>query len=163
VLARAAGFPSRVAVGYLLRGQKQGTFDVTTRDAHAWPEVYLAGYGWTPFEPTDTTRLSSEQKDNTPPAPPQHLPPPPQLRPPPPAPPPGPGGPAGAAPGPPRVPPARGGGHQEPGPPRPAPPGHPEPAPPPPPQTRCNRSRQGVGRLVRGGRPAHRTRPDSAG
>ena len=22
------------------------------RNAHAWPEVYLAGYGWVPFEPT---------------------------------------------------------------------------------------------------------------
>jgi hypothetical protein len=25
---------------------------VRGRDAHAWPEVYLAGYGWVPFEPT---------------------------------------------------------------------------------------------------------------
>ncbi|MDX9952853.1 MAG: transglutaminase domain-containing protein [Anaerolineae bacterium] len=54
VLARAAGLPARLAVGYA-----PGTYDpfqaayfVTEADAHAWVEVYFTGYGWIPFEPT---------------------------------------------------------------------------------------------------------------
>jgi transglutaminase-like putative cysteine protease len=61
VLARLAGFPSRVAVGYLVdAGSRTGpgdTYRVTTRHAHAWPEVDLAGLGWVAFEPTDTSQL----------------------------------------------------------------------------------------------------------
>ncbi len=57
VLARSQGFPTRVAVGYLLRAEaRQGdTYTVTTADAHAWPEVDLTGYGWVSFDPTDFT------------------------------------------------------------------------------------------------------------
>jgi hypothetical protein len=29
-----------------------GIYTVRQRDAHAWPEVYFAGYGWVEFEPT---------------------------------------------------------------------------------------------------------------
>ncbi|MBN1250471.1 MAG: transglutaminase domain-containing protein, partial [Anaerolineae bacterium] len=54
VLARAAGLPSRLVIGYL-----NGTYDpvqaryvVTEADAHAWPEIYFPGYGWIEFEPT---------------------------------------------------------------------------------------------------------------
>ncbi|ONH54716.1 hypothetical protein CcI49_30700 [Frankia sp. CcI49] len=60
ILARTQGFPTRIAVGYLLdeqSGDGQGAFHVTTRQAHAWPEVALAGLGWVPFEPTDVSRL----------------------------------------------------------------------------------------------------------
>jgi len=53
VLARIAGIPSRVAVGFTHGEQKNdGTWVVTTHDAHAWPELYFPGYGWMPFEPT---------------------------------------------------------------------------------------------------------------
>src|SRR5256885_11092883 len=57
VLARSQGFPTRVAVGYLLRpeGRSGDTYTVTTADAHAWPEVDLPGYGWVSFDPTDFT------------------------------------------------------------------------------------------------------------
>ena len=53
VLARIVGIPSRVAVGFThgLR-QNDGTWLVTTHDAHAWPELYFPGFGWLPFEPT---------------------------------------------------------------------------------------------------------------
>ena len=54
VLARAAGLPSRVVVGFV-----EGRYDedddrylVTEADAHTWPEVYFSGVGWVPFEPT---------------------------------------------------------------------------------------------------------------
>jgi transglutaminase-like putative cysteine protease len=53
VLARLAGIPARVVVGYT-----QGSFtgndnwQVKTSDAHAWPELYFPGDGWLRFEPT---------------------------------------------------------------------------------------------------------------
>ena len=46
VLARMLGFPARIAVGYRLHDAVGGTYHVTTKDAHAWPEVHLDGYGW---------------------------------------------------------------------------------------------------------------------
>jgi transglutaminase-like putative cysteine protease len=53
VMARIMGIPSRVAVGFT-RGTKRpdGSWLVTTHDAHAWPELYFQGVGWVPFEPT---------------------------------------------------------------------------------------------------------------
>jgi transglutaminase-like putative cysteine protease len=61
ILARSQGFPTRVAAGYLLRdsGRAGGAWTVTTADAHAWPEVAIAGYGWVPFEPTNFTRTKA--------------------------------------------------------------------------------------------------------
>ncbi len=54
VMARAVGVPARLAVGYAMGhyDPQAGAYVVTEKDAHAWPEVYLAGYGWIPFEPT---------------------------------------------------------------------------------------------------------------
>jgi transglutaminase-like putative cysteine protease len=53
VLVRAAGVPARVVLGYT-PGQQQpdGTRVITTDDAHAWVEVWFAGLGWIPFDPT---------------------------------------------------------------------------------------------------------------
>lgn len=54
VLARAAGLPARMVIGYA-----SGTYDMTTaqyeirqEDAHSWPEIYFPGIGWVEFEPT---------------------------------------------------------------------------------------------------------------
>ncbi|MGH9034025.1 MAG: transglutaminase TgpA family protein, partial [Acidimicrobiia bacterium] len=53
-MARAVGLPARVAVGYTPGAvdPSTGLFRVSTWDAHAWPEVWLAGAGWVRFEPT---------------------------------------------------------------------------------------------------------------
>ena len=53
VLARLLGIPSRVAYGFTA-GTFAGrdTWQVTTHDAHAWPELYFQGFGWLRFEPT---------------------------------------------------------------------------------------------------------------
>ncbi len=53
VLARLLGIPSRVAYGFT-SGTPDGTdsWQVTTHDAHAWPELYFQGLGWLRFEPT---------------------------------------------------------------------------------------------------------------
>jgi len=53
VLARLVGIPSRVAVGYTAGSpQRNHTWQVTTSDAHAWPELYFPATGWLRFEPT---------------------------------------------------------------------------------------------------------------
>ncbi|PWW62556.1 transglutaminase TgpA family protein [Actinokineospora spheciospongiae] len=52
VLARAAGIPSRVAIGYTA-GFVSGDYrSITTQDAHAWVEVYFPDQGWVSFDPT---------------------------------------------------------------------------------------------------------------
>ncbi|MFG3103172.1 DUF3488 and DUF4129 domain-containing transglutaminase family protein [Streptomyces sp. NPDC048182] len=54
-MARSLGMPARVAVGFAPGApQGDGSVSVTLRDAHAWPEVYFEGVGWTRFEPTPT-------------------------------------------------------------------------------------------------------------
>ena len=52
-LVRGLGIPARVAVGFTA-GDLVGTgrYSVTTREAHAWPEVWFRGAGWVRFEPT---------------------------------------------------------------------------------------------------------------
>lgn len=59
VLARAAGLPARLVVGYA-----SGTYDtaqslyvVRGADAHSWVEVYFPSYGWIEFEPTSNRGL----------------------------------------------------------------------------------------------------------
>lgn len=53
VMARALGFPARVAVGFT-QGELQadGSYRVLGKHAHAWPEVWFDGVGWVLFEPT---------------------------------------------------------------------------------------------------------------
>jgi transglutaminase-like putative cysteine protease len=69
VLARSAGLPARMVIGYIT-----GTYDstnaryiVTEADAHAWPEIYFPGYGWIEFEPTGgrpaIERAESEEEE----------------------------------------------------------------------------------------------------
>ncbi len=54
VLARAAGLPARMIIGYIT-GQydiQNARYIVTEADAHAWTEIYFPEYGWIKFEPT---------------------------------------------------------------------------------------------------------------
>ena len=74
-MARAIGLPARVAVGFT-PGERgpDGRYVVRGANGHAWPEVYLEGYGWVPFEPTpgrgipnatDYTGVEEQQASST--------------------------------------------------------------------------------------------------
>jgi len=52
VLARALGIPSRVAIGFGFGSRQGDLYTETTREAHAWVEIYFPTAGWVPFEPT---------------------------------------------------------------------------------------------------------------
>jgi transglutaminase-like putative cysteine protease len=60
VLARLAGLPARVAVGFTT-GTAIGRdkWQVYGADAHAWPEVWFPTVGWVAFEPTPTFVIPS--------------------------------------------------------------------------------------------------------
>jgi transglutaminase-like putative cysteine protease len=61
VMARALGIPARVNVGFTggRLSQDGRTRVITSHDAHAWPELYLPGVGWTRFEPTPGSASSN--------------------------------------------------------------------------------------------------------
>ncbi|POX52955.1 transglutaminase [Streptomyces sp. Ru71] len=67
-MARTLGIPARVAVGFAPGTvQSDGSVAVSLKDAHAWPELYFEGVGWTRFEPTPTrgTTPSYTQPDTS--------------------------------------------------------------------------------------------------
>ncbi len=59
LMYRLFGVPARYATGYVVqpsdfRQQEDGSYlaEVTDRDAHAWPEIFVKDTGWTPVEVT---------------------------------------------------------------------------------------------------------------
>jgi transglutaminase-like putative cysteine protease len=54
LMLRMDGIPARVAAGFLpgSASRSTGLYDVTAQDAHEWVEVFFAGIGWVPFNPT---------------------------------------------------------------------------------------------------------------
>ena len=52
LLARAEGFPARYVQGFCVPSVSGDHTPVYANMAHAWPEVYIEGKGWIPFEPT---------------------------------------------------------------------------------------------------------------
>ena len=54
VLARAAGLPARLVIGYATGtyNAESARYIITAADAHAWPEIYFPDIGWVEFEPT---------------------------------------------------------------------------------------------------------------
>ncbi len=62
VLARLAGIPARLAVGYATGNYERENerYVVTELSAHSWPELYFPSVGWVPFEPT-AARVTPER------------------------------------------------------------------------------------------------------
>lgn len=52
MLARAEGIPARYVEGFCVPVTASKYMNVTAGMTHAWPEVYIEGIGWIPFEPT---------------------------------------------------------------------------------------------------------------
>lgn len=54
VLARAAGLPARLVIGYATGTYNayNANYIISEAEAHAWVDVYFPGYGWIEFEPT---------------------------------------------------------------------------------------------------------------
>ncbi|WP_344614552.1 DUF3488 and transglutaminase-like domain-containing protein, partial [Dactylosporangium salmoneum] len=80
VLARLAGLPTRVVVGFQAH---KGDKAIRGADALAWPEVLFKGFGWVAFDPlpkSDTVQRPVE--DDFRPKPPASQPPPPSVPPP---------------------------------------------------------------------------------
>lgn len=60
VMARMLGIPARVAVGFLVPERVgQDTWEYSSHDLHAWPELFFPGSGWVRFEPTPAARARS--------------------------------------------------------------------------------------------------------
>lgn len=54
--AREQGIPARMAIGFLPGTPNGNAREVHAADAHAWPELYFPGMGWTRFDPTPSSR-----------------------------------------------------------------------------------------------------------
>src|SRR5690625_2254687 len=60
MMARSLDIPARLAIGFLPgTAGLDGTRTVVAADAHAWPELFIAGLGWTRFEPTPGSRAGT--------------------------------------------------------------------------------------------------------
>ena len=65
VLLRAAGIPARYVSGYLVSTRAGQTTQVRLRQAHAWAECYINGYGWVVLESTPAGNGSPVREQDT--------------------------------------------------------------------------------------------------
>jgi transglutaminase-like putative cysteine protease len=66
MLARAAGIPARYCEGYLMNNEiegQRGFYALSANDGHAFPELYIRGYGWVTFEPTMSNTANLQTKN----------------------------------------------------------------------------------------------------
>lgn len=62
MLLRLSGIPARAVTGYryAFPFEKNDEYKVSSSCAHAWPEAYIQGVGWIPFEPTSAYYTQSD-------------------------------------------------------------------------------------------------------
>ena len=61
-MARVAGIPARVAFGFTKGAQQGDSWIITNRNAHAWTEIYLQGFGWIPFDATPASSVAGSTR-----------------------------------------------------------------------------------------------------
>ncbi len=64
LMLRTINVPARLATGYAAYRENAiiGYYEVRRKNAHAWVEAYIEGYGWMTFEPTSPFELPRESK-----------------------------------------------------------------------------------------------------
>ncbi len=67
VMLRSIGIPAREAVGYVPGPYNPITdlYDIQSKDAHAWVQVWFPGYGWQSFDPTAVVPLANPSPGST--------------------------------------------------------------------------------------------------
>ena len=65
VLLRAAGIPSRYVEGYVIQTLDGETVTVYQKNAHAWVEVFVDGFGWVMLEPTPGDGVQDSANETT--------------------------------------------------------------------------------------------------
>ena len=62
MLLRSAGIPARAQTGfrYVFPFKEEKEYSVSSNCAHVWPEAYIEGFGWVPFEPTSGFRPAAD-------------------------------------------------------------------------------------------------------
>lgn len=62
MLARSAGLPARYNEGFMAADfdNQTGVCTITESNSHAYPEVFISGYGWLGFEPTLTDAAENQ-------------------------------------------------------------------------------------------------------
>ena len=75
LMLQRIGIPARYCTGYIVKSSafqhvSRGTYEaeILDRNAHAWVEIYMPGYGWIPYEMTpgygnEQAELPTEQKN----------------------------------------------------------------------------------------------------
>ena len=66
MLLRLSGIPARIVTGYryVFPFEKEESYKVSSTNAHAWPEAYIEGVGWIPFEPTTVYLTAGDRSWN---------------------------------------------------------------------------------------------------
>lgn len=69
LISRYLGIPSRIVVGYQLDEPVIWNTElrwVTDTQLYAWPQVWVGGYGWLTFDPTNTSNLTDQTTQRSP-------------------------------------------------------------------------------------------------
>ena len=65
LMCRSIGIPAKYVTGYYAseKNKESGNYIVREKDAHAFVEVYIAGYGWMSFDPTPSSRIEEIKEE----------------------------------------------------------------------------------------------------
>jgi len=64
VLCRLQGIPARYVTGYIVKPDGDGLTTVTRKNAHAWTEIYLNGFGWLTLDATPGREYGEDDSAN---------------------------------------------------------------------------------------------------
>lgn len=64
LMCRSIGIPAKYVTGYYAteKNKETGNYIIREKDAHAFVEVYIAGYGWMSFDPTPNRSVEENKK-----------------------------------------------------------------------------------------------------